>query len=144
VSATSFGVRAAVEARNTGNVAASDGRARFWALTARGELCFVTLALSSSVGIPVCGGLEAGVLGAEGVVSPPAITFTNPSRVPWVAGLLAPRLRFAGARVYLEVMPELRLPLAGHTFLFTSPRRPAHEVPWLAFGAALAAGARFR
>jgi hypothetical protein len=139
-----FGVRVALEGRSTGSVPAGDGRARFNAFTARGELCFVTLSLSSLAKVPLCGGLEAGALIAEGVSAPPAVTFTRASRVPWVAGLLAPRLRLTGARVFVELMPEVRLPLIGHTFLFAFPQRTAHEIPVLAFGAAVATGARFR
>jgi hypothetical protein len=139
-----FGVRAALEGRGTGSVPAGDGRARFNAFTARGELCFVTLSLSSLVKVPLCGGLEAGAVLAEGVKAAPAVTFTRTSTVPWVAGLLAPRLRLTGARVFVELVPEVRVPFIGHTFLFAFPERPAHEIPVLAFGAALAAGARFR
>jgi hypothetical protein len=137
-------VRAAIEGRNTGNVPANDGRARFRAFTARGEFCFVSLALSSYVHVPLCGGVEAGVLWAEAVVAPPQVTFTRSSYVPWVAGLVVPRLRLTNERAFVELMPELRVPLVGHTFLFASPERTAHEIPLFAWGAALAAGARFR
>jgi hypothetical protein len=139
-----FAIRAALEARTTGNAPAADARARFSAVTARGDVCIVALKLTPLLGIPVCGGLEAGVLWAKGVTAPPAVTTTRASTVPWVAGLVTPRLRIATARAYAELVPELRLPFVGHTFTFESPERQVYTLPPAAFGVALAAGVRFQ
>ncbi len=139
-----FAVRVAVEGHNTGGVPASDGRARFRALTGQSVLCVATLSLTSRLGVPLCAGLEAGVLSAEGVIAPPAVTFEESSVVPWVAAVLSPRLRLTGGRLFMELVPELRFPLVGHTFLFENPTRTAYEIPPVAFGAALTVGVRFR
>jgi hypothetical protein len=138
-----FALRAAFEARATGSVPAADAQARFSAFTLRGEACVVALRLSALFSVPLCAGLEAGVLRAEGVVSAPAVTAAEPSVVPWIAGLLTPRMRLATARAYVELVPELRLPFAGHTFTFESPLRSAFTIPGVAAGVGLAAGMRF-
>ncbi len=139
----SFEVRAAVEARDTGTVPADDARARFRSLTARGDVCVATLRLTSWLGVPLCAGLEAGVLWAEGVPSPPTVASVRSSYVPWIAGLVTPRVRLSGLRAYLELVPEIRIPFSGHSFLFEAPERTAYQTPDIAFGASLGAGLRF-
>jgi hypothetical protein len=136
-------LRAALEARDTGNVPAADGRARFRSLVARGDVCVATLRLAAWAGVPICGGLEAGVLWAQGVHSPPAVTFERSREVPWLAGLVTPRVRLSSLRAYLELVPEIRVPFGGHTFLFEEPVRTAYRTPDFAFGLSLGAGIRF-
>ncbi len=136
-------VRAALEGRDTANVKAADGRARFRSLAARGDVCVATLKLAAWAGVPMCAGLEAGVLWAEGVYSPPAVTFERSRYVPWLAGLVTPRVRLSSLRAYLELVPEIRVPFAGHRFVFEQPVRPAYTTPGIAFGLSLGAGIRF-
>jgi hypothetical protein len=136
-------LRVAVVGQSTGDTTASDGRATFRAFTLRADGCFATLALARSVSVPLCVGAEGGVLWAEGILAPPAVTFTRSSAVPVVSGVVAPRLRVATSRVFFEGMPELRVPFIGHTFWFANPQRKAYEIPDLAFGVAISAGARF-
>ncbi len=136
-------LRVALEGRDTGSVPASDGRARFRALTLRSDFCAVTLVVSRAFGVPLCAGLEIGTLWAEGVLDQPAVTFQKSSFTPWLAGVLSPRLRFVAGRAFVELVPELRIPLVRHAFLFENPSRTAFEIPPVAFGAALSAGLRF-
>jgi hypothetical protein len=136
-------VRAALEGRDTGNVPAADGRARFRSLALRGDICGATLRLVAWAGVPLCAGLEGGVFWAEGVYSPPAVTAARSRYVPWLAGLLTPRVRLSGLRAYLELVPEIRVPLGGHTFVFDQPVRTAYRTPDIAFGLSLGAGVRF-
>jgi hypothetical protein len=143
VERSGFAIRAALEGRTTGSVPAADARARFRAATARGEACFFAPTLTRSLSVPLCAGLEAGVFWAEGVVAPPAVTASEPSFVPWVAGLVTPRLRLATPSAYVELVPELRIPFVGHTFTFEAPERLVYEVPHLAFGGSIGAGLRF-
>lgn len=144
VAPTGLEARVAVDAHNTGDTEASNARASFRAFLLRAEGCFATLALSRALGVPFCAGVEGGLLWVEGVLTPPALTFTRSSVVPVVAGVVAPRLRVASQSVYFEATPEVRIPFVGHTFWFESPRRKAYEIPDIALGVTLAAGARFR
>jgi len=84
------------------------------------------------------------VLWAEGVISPPAVTFTQPTYLGWLAVLATPRLRLSAGRVFAELVPELRLPLTRPVFAFSNPVRTVYSVPALAFGGALTAGLEFR
>jgi hypothetical protein len=143
VVAEQFEVRAALEGRDTGTVPAADGHARFRFLAARGDVCVATLQLASWAGLPMCAGLEGGVFWAEGVYSPPAVTFERSRYVPWIAGLVTPRVRLSSLRAYLEFVPEIRVPFAGHTFVFDQPVRTAYTTPGIAFGLSLGAGIRF-
>jgi hypothetical protein len=136
-------VRATLEGRDTGDVPAADGRARFRALALRGDVCVATLHLAAWAGVPVCAGLEGGVFWAEGVHSPPAVTLEQSRYVPWVAGLLTPRVRLATWRAFLELVPEIRVPFGGHRFVFEQPVRTAYSTPDIAFGVSLGAGIRF-
>jgi len=143
VAPSGMAVRAAVEGRDTFEVPANDGRARFRALTGRGEFCPFALRLARFFGVPLCAGLEGGVLWGDGVVAPPAVTFETTSPTPWFAVLVTPRLRFAEGSLFAELGPELRFPLIGHTFVFQNPERIAYEIPHVAFSGALSAGFRF-
>ena len=139
----SLEVRAAIEGRTTGDVPAADGRAEFSAVDARGDVCVATWHLTAWLGLPVCAGLEVGVFWASGVVAPPAVASSRTSDVPWIAALVTPRIRLSSLRAYLELVPEIRAPFAGHTFLFEAPERTAYTTPGIAFGASLGAGVRF-
>jgi hypothetical protein len=143
VAASGLELRVAVEGRNTGDTEAGDARASFRAFTLRADGCFAALALTRTLSVPLCAAMEGGVLWAEGILTPPALTFTRSSVVPLVAGVVAPRLRVATRDVFFEGTPELRVPFIGHTFWFENPRRKAYEIQDLAFGVALSAGARF-
>jgi hypothetical protein len=143
VGRSGFALRASLEARTTGNAPAADGRARFSAFTARGEACIAALRLAVWFSLPLCAGLEAGALSAEGLLSPPTVTAPGSSVVPWVAGLLTPRLRLGTIHAFVELVPELRLPFTRHTFTFETPERVVFSIPPLAVGVSLAAGVRF-
>jgi hypothetical protein len=138
-----FAVRAALEARTTGSVPAADAHARFSAFTARSDVCAPTLRPPRWLSGRLCAGLEVGALKAEGVLSPPAVTAAQPSTVPWVAGLVTPRLRLGTTHAFVELVSELRFPFTRHTFTFESPERRAFAIPAVAFGVSLAAGVRF-
>jgi hypothetical protein len=139
-----FALRAGADFRGTGVVDAADGRARFRALTGRADGCFTLLRPARWFGLPLCAGLEAGVLWADGVISPPAVTFSKTSFIPWVAAAITPRLRLSGDEAFVELAGELRAPLVRHTFAFENPERAAFSIPAFAFGAALSAGVRFQ
>jgi len=136
-------VRAALEGRDTGTVPAADGRARFRALAVRGDACVATLRLAAWAGVPVCAGLEAGVFWAQGEYFPPTVTSAQSRYVPWIAALVTPRVRLWSFRAYVELVPEIRVPLGGHTFVFDQPVRTAYATPGVAFGLSLGAGIRF-
>ena len=144
VSESGFAVRAGAEGRDTGSVPALDGRARYRALTAHTDVCPLRLPLTSYLAVPLCAGVEGGVLWAEGVIAPPSVTFTRASYVGWFALLVTPRLRLTGSRVFAELVPELRVPLTRPVFAFTNPDRRVYGIPGLAVGATLTAGLRFR
>jgi len=139
-----FAVHVGADARDTGSVPALDARARYRVLAGHVDVCPLRIPLTSWLGVPLCAGLEEGMLWAEGVLSPPALTFTQPSYVGWLAVLLTPRLRVSGGRVFTELVPELRLPLTRPVFAFTNPDRRVYGVPALAVGATLTAGLEIR
>jgi hypothetical protein len=139
-----WALRAGADVRDTGSVPALDGRARYRVLTARVDLCPIRIPLTSALSLPLCAGLEGGVLWAEGVLAPPAVTFTQPSYVGWLAAVVSPRLRLSSEQVFAELVPDLRVPFARPTFVFTNPDRAVYGVPTLAFGGSLTAGLRFR
>ena len=144
VGMSGFAIRAGADFRGTGDVEAADGLANFRAVTGRADGCFTLLRPAHWLGLPLCAGLEAGVLWAEGVVSAPAVTFSETSVIPWVAAVLSPRLRLSGDQAFVELAGELRAPLIRHTFLFENPEREAYSVPAFAFGAAFSIGLRFQ
>lgn len=141
--ARSFAVRAALEARTTGSVPAADAHARFSAFTGRSDVCAPTLRPPGRLSGRLCAGLEVGALRAEGVLSPPAVTAAQPSTVPWIAGLVTPRLRLATTHVFVELVSELRFPFTRHTFTLEAPERRVFAIPAVAFGVSLGAGVRF-
>jgi hypothetical protein len=98
------------------------------------EVCPVRLGLTRSLALPVCAGVEAGVLRAEGKGGP-RVANPDTGYVAWVAAVLAPRLRLDLGRVFAELVAEERFPLVRREFKLRQSEQVIHDLPHVAFGA---------
>ena len=119
--------------------------ARSWAVAARGQWCPWQARLTAALALPLCGGMEAGILGVRGQSDPSAAVRTKHSEVPWVVGFLSPRLRLADANFSMDLGPELRFSGVRRSFVvqYGTVQEGAFEIPGFAFGGGLSLSVRF-
>jgi hypothetical protein len=124
---------------NRSDVAATPARARFELLAAALEACPLH-AGAGRVRLGLCGVLEAGALGGEGI----AIAHPRWGRAPWLAvGGGAQVELFLTRRWQVVAGGQLTRPLQQTRFVFAEPSLPVSQTAGAALSGALALMARF-
>ncbi len=138
-----WSVRLSATHSDSGKVSVEGRRARLRYWGGRLEGCPIRVALGDWLFGSPCAGIDGGALEGQGLPSE-GIVATREVTEPWLAAALIARIQAEIERFLLvEAELDARFPLFRHEFVFERPVRELHQVPVVAFGAAIGVGFRF-
>jgi hypothetical protein len=119
--------------------------ARVRTVATRVQSCPLRLDFGNPISLPVCGGVELGLLHVRGSGDVPALVKGQTDQVFWLVPSLSLRLRGDIRALFVEVGPELRLFLTQRQFSvrYGDSLVQAFETPWCSLGLVATAGLHF-
>jgi len=136
------GLRLSVTAYDTFSVRRADAEVRFQQLFGRAGVCANRPIPSLQLQLDPCLGGEVGMTFARGIEDGSRVVESHRTSDPWLAATLALWLILRVPGAYLELGPELRVPVLRHEYLLSRPEQTVHTTPAVAWGLMAGGGLR--